>query len=83
MPAATIISAVIALGGTLLSSYITSQEVEDAQREARQLANIRRQDELRREEEAKRMSRAGLALQRQSFRQGIVEAEKGRKRTSL
>ena len=67
MPVASIIAAVVAVAGTITSAAISSSDADDAQKEGKKLANIKREDELRRERENKRLNNAELRLRKKEL----------------
>ena len=57
-----IIAAVIGAGAAVTTTALNNSATEDAQNEARRLANIRRQDELAMGNDGKKMTKARLRL---------------------
>lgn len=77
--AAAIIAGIFAVGGTLLSSYFTSQEVDDAQNESLRLANISRQDKLKIDEANEKLNWYQVRQRDKELAFQKAEAEAGRK----
>lgn len=60
----TIISAIIAAGGILVSTLLNNAAVEDANQEGLRLANISRNDKLKLEADNKKLSETELRLRK-------------------
>ncbi len=75
---AAIIGGVVAIGTAVTSAVITSNDAEDAKNEAKKLANIRRQDELKYADESDRVAKIRLGLDRQKTAFEMSEAKKDR-----
>jgi len=72
MPIATglamIIAAIVAATGLTTSTVLNNAAVDDANEQGLKLANISRQDQLRREQEQNRLSQASLRLQKKQLK---------------
>jgi len=67
MPAAAIVAAIIGVAGILISSDTQSQDLEEAQKEAKQLAMMKRQDELAWQNKQDELSKLGLEQRKEQF----------------
>lgn len=78
-----IIAAIIAAGATVTTTALNNSATEDAQNEARRLANIRRQDELAMGDANKKLTKAQLRLQKKQVQYQRDAELFGRKERSL
>jgi len=76
--ASVIIAGIFAVGGTLLSSYFTSQEVDDAKEESLKLANISRADKLKIDEANEKLNWYQVRQRDKELAFQKTEAEAGR-----
>lgn len=79
----TIIAAIIAAAGAVISTSLSNQATEDANREGLRLANIRRKDEMKIQEENKKLSETSLRLQKKQLQYGREAELYGRKERAL
>jgi len=83
-----VVGAALTLAGTLTSAAIESGDIEEAQNEARRLANLKRDDDLRWQDIQDRLGRAriGLGKKELAFRKreaGELRKERGLERGML
>jgi len=85
MPIGVIIGAVIAAGASIVGSAVNASQVDDYNKMGERLANQKRQDELKMQEENNKLNRYGLRTQRmglrqqkKEFKQGVKERESDR-----
>jgi len=78
-----IIAAIIAAGAAIITTVLSNSATEDAQNEAKKLANIRRQDELKVNDDNMRLSKAGLRLQKKQLQYQRDAELYGRKERSF
>lgn len=76
---ASIIGAVIAAGSTAIGVAVNNQQIDEYNQMGMQMANQKRQDELKLQEENARMNRMGMRQRKKEFKWQKSEAEKGRK----
>lgn len=79
MPIATIIGAVIAAGAAIIGTAVNNQQVDEYNAMGERLANLKRQDELKLQEENARMNRMGMRQRKKEFKWTQGEADKDRK----
>lgn len=78
MPVATIIAAILGVGGTVISSVLSAAEMDEAQNEARELSKTKRQDELRWQRSRERLENMTLRQRKNEARMQQQEARKTR-----
>ena len=83
MAVGTIIAAIIAAGAAITTTALNNSATEDAQNEARRLANIRRQDELAMANDGKKMTKARLRLDKKRLQYERDAELFGRKERTL
>jgi len=76
--AAIIIAAAITAGTTITAAVMNSNDTEDAQNEARKLANISRGDDLSYKANQEKMTKMQLGLQKKQFAWQQTESVKDR-----
>ncbi len=67
MAIGAVIGAVVAIGGAIISGVMSSQDTEEVNRVGLQLANIKREDDLKIQEANERMNKLGLEQRKKEF----------------